>query len=90
MKKSLMTIGLAALMCGNSGCFTVLSSAYSGWGDGGASYSGGSSFAEDAAILGLDVVTLPLQVAAVVVLGGGWLIWTGGEFLVEGTEKLFE
>ncbi|MDO5443057.1 MAG: hypothetical protein Q4G10_05250 [Bacteroidia bacterium] len=90
MKKSLMMIGLAMMMCGTSGCFTMLNNAYSGWGDGGASCSRGSSVMEGLAVVGLDVVTLPLQAAAVVLVGGGWLIWTGGEWVVEGTEKLFD
>ena len=38
----------------------------------------------------LDIITLPVQAAAVVIIGTGWLLWEGGELVVEGTEKLFE
>ena len=83
MRKVLLSIGLAALMCGTSGCFSM-GNAIAGAGDG--STGGG----DEATALMLDVITLPVQAAALIVVGTGGLIWLGGELVVEGTEKLFE
>ena len=88
MRKVLLSIGLAALMCGTSGCFSMCGSVASGWGDG---TSGGRSTMMDEVLpVSLDIITLPVQAAAVVIIGTGWLLWEGGELVVEGTEKLFE
>ena len=55
MKKAMMMIGLAAMMCGTSGCFTFCNC--SGF---------GHRTMRDSSALALDVVTAPVQVAAVV------------------------